>query len=162
MERQTRRSLLKGAAASAVAAGGVMMAGNASAQTAGKLEKRDAKAKPGDAKPAKPKLYTDVTGFGNLLFVAYKTVPKAGPSIEEQTKAVLDLLESNLVAAGSSMQKVLQLHVYLSDIKDYAKMNEVYMQRNWGDIPPARSCMAVASNVGGPAALVGMEMIAYV
>ena len=124
--------------------------------------KRDAKAKPGDAKPATPKLYTDVTAYGNLLFVAYKTVPDAGPTVEEQTKAVLDLLEKNLIASGSSMQKVLQLHVFLSDIKDYDKVNAVYMQRNWGDVPPARSCMAVADNVGGPAARVGIDMIAYI
>jgi 2-iminobutanoate/2-iminopropanoate deaminase len=160
MEQQSRRRLLKNAAVTAVAAGSIMIAGKASAQSEGKLEKRDAKAKPGEPKPAKPKLYTDVTACGNMLFVAYKTVPDSGPSVEEQTKAVLDLLEKNLVESGSSLQKVVQAHVYLSDMKDYAKMNAVYMQRNWGDVPPARTCVAVAANVGSPAALVGIDMVA--
>jgi 2-iminobutanoate/2-iminopropanoate deaminase len=161
MEQQSRRNVLKHAAVTAVAAGGIMIAGKASAQN-GKLEKRDAKAKPGAPKPTKPNLYTDVTAYGNTLYVAYKTVPDSGPSIEEQTKAVLDLLEKNLVASGSSFQKVLQAHVYLSDMKDYARMNAVYMHRDWGDIPPARTCVAVAANVGSPAALVGMDMVAYI
>ncbi len=162
MEQQSRRRVLKNAAATAVAAGGIMIAGRASAQSPGKLEKRDAKAKPGEPKPTKPKLYTDVTAFGNTLFVAYKTVPDSGPSIEEQTKAVLDLLEKNLVESGSSLQEVLQAHVYLSDMKDYARMNAVYMQRDWGDVPPARTCVAVAANVGSPVALVGIDMVAYI
>jgi 2-iminobutanoate/2-iminopropanoate deaminase len=162
MEKQSRRGLLKSAAMTAVAAGGTVITGKASAQTAGKLEKRDAKAKPGAPKPAGRKLYTDVTGYGNLLFVAYKTITTDGITIEEQTKSVLDLLEKNLVESGSSMQKVLMAHVYLSDMKDYAKMNAVYMQRDWGDIPPARTCVAVAANVGSPVALVGIEFIAYV
>jgi 2-iminobutanoate/2-iminopropanoate deaminase len=161
MEQQSRRNVLKHAAVTAVAAGGIMIAGKASAQN-GKLEKRDAKAKPGQPKPTKPNLYTEVTAYGNTLYVAYKTVPDSGPSIEEQTKAVLDLLEKNLVASGSSFQKVLQAHVYLSDMKDYARMNAVYMHRDWGDIPPARTCVAVAANVGSPAALVGMDMVAYI
>lgn len=160
MNQQSRRSVLKNAAVTAVAAGGLMISGKASAQH-GKLEKRDAKAKPGQPKPAKPQLYTDVTAYGNTLYVAYKTVPDSGPSIEEQTKAVLDLLEKNLVESGSSFQKVLQAHVYLSDMKDYARMNAVYMQRNWGDVPPARTCIAVAANVGSPGALVGIDMVAY-
>jgi 2-iminobutanoate/2-iminopropanoate deaminase len=162
MEKQSRRGLLKSAAMTAVAAGGTVITGKASAQTAGKLEKRDAKAKPGAPKPSPRKLYTDVTGYGNLLFLASKAVPSDGTGIEEQTKAVLDLLEKNLVESGSSMQKVLMAHVYLSDMKDYTKMNTVYMQRDWGDIPPARGCIAVAANVGGTAALVGIEFIAYV
>jgi 2-iminobutanoate/2-iminopropanoate deaminase len=162
MEKQSRRGLLKNVAMTAVVAGGAAIAGKASAQSSGKLEKRDAKAKPGAPKPSPRKLYTDVTGFGNLLFLASKAVPGDTTTIEEQTKAVLDLLEKNLVEAGSSMQKVLMAHVFLSDMKDYAKMNTVYIQRDWGDIPPARGCVAVAANVGGPAALVGIDFIAYV
>ncbi len=167
MEKQSRRGILKNAAKAAVAGGSLMVAGKASAQTASaqtgaKLEKRDAKAKPGDAPPAKPKLYTDVTAYGNLLFVAYKTDHTPGTTMEQQTKNVLDLLEKNLIASGSSMQKVLQARVYLSDMADYTKMNAVYMSRDWGPIPPARDCIAVKDNVGGPDARVGIAFVAYV
>jgi enamine deaminase RidA (YjgF/YER057c/UK114 family) len=39
---------------------------------------------------------------------------------------VLDELEQNLIRAGSSMDKVLKVNVYLNDINDWARMNTVY------------------------------------
>jgi 2-iminobutanoate/2-iminopropanoate deaminase len=162
MKEQSRRGLLKNAAkAAALATGSVLVAGKALPQTTGKLQKRDAKAKPGDPIPTAPKLYTDVTAYGNLLFVAYKTDHQPG-TIEQQTKNMLDLMEKNLIASGSSMQKVLSVHVYLADMADFEKMNVIYRQRDWGPIPPARSTMAVKENVGGPDAKIGIEMTAYI
>ena len=52
-------------------------------------------------------------------------------TIEEHTKHVLDEMEQNLIRAGSSMEKVLKVNVYLSDLENYARMNSVYGGR-WG------------------------------
>ncbi|KAF3026182.1 hypothetical protein E8E15_008471 [Penicillium rubens] len=53
---------------------------------------------------------------------------------------VQDLLES----AGSSLEKMVEVNVFLADMGDFEKMNETYLQ--WfGEIKPARTCVAVKS-----------------
>lgn len=43
-----------------------------------------------------------------------------------------------LEAAGSSLNDVVEVNVFLSDMDNFAKMNEVY-QNYWGDVKPART-----------------------
>jgi enamine deaminase RidA (YjgF/YER057c/UK114 family) len=43
-----------------------------------------------------------------------------------------------LEAAGSSLDKVVEVNVFLADINDFAKMNEIYTQY-WGEVKPART-----------------------
>ena len=81
-------------------------------------------------------------------------------TIEEHTKHVLDELEKNLATAGSSMEKVLKVNVYLNDINDWAKMNTVYQGR-WGKIPPVRTTIAAAGGIPGNS-LVEIDCIAYI
>ncbi|KAF7629520.1 hypothetical protein AFLA_013234 [Aspergillus flavus NRRL3357] len=53
-------------------------------------------------------------------------------------------LKAVLESAGSSLEKTVEVKVFLSDMEDFEKMNEVYLQ--WfGDIKPARTCVAVKS-----------------
>lgn len=161
MEKQTRRSLLQHAAKSAVTVGAVVVAGSAAAQGP-TMEKRDARAKPGTPKPKTRPTYTDVVAYGNLLFVAGKSQHAKG-TIEEHTAYVLDLLEQNLIASGSSLRKVLKVNVYLKNMAaDIDKMNGVYTQRDWGDTPPARTTTSSPGGFPGPDALVMMDMMAYV
>jgi 2-iminobutanoate/2-iminopropanoate deaminase len=98
MAKQTRRGLLKNAA---TAAGAALIAQQASAQT-GQMVKKDA-----TGKPPTPFPFTTVVSYGNLLFVSGIGCRIAG-TIEEETKWVLDEIEKNLVAAGSSLDKVLK------------------------------------------------------
>jgi len=39
---------------------------------------------------------------------------------------------------------VVKVNVFLADIDDFAKMNEVYMTY-WGEVKPCRTCVAVKS-----------------
>ncbi len=78
-------------------------------------------------------------------------------TIEEHTRHVLDELEKNLILAGSSMEKVLKVNVYLSDIANYDKMNSVYAG-HWGSVPPVRTTVAVASLPGN--SLVEIDCVA--
>ena len=48
--------------------------------------------------------------------------------IREQTRRCLDNLSAVLDAAGSSMQDVVKTTVYLADMGDFAKMNDVYAE----------------------------------
>ena len=72
--------------------------------------------------------------------------PKTGSivegSIEAQTAQVLKNIEAVLKAAGSSLDDVVKTTVFLTDINDFAKMNEVYAKRFKTPFP-ARSTVQV-------------------
>ncbi len=70
---------------------------------------------------------------------------------------MLDEVESNLKLAGSSMEKVLKVNVYLADLKYYAGMNSVYQGR-FGAEPGVRTTVAVAGVPGD--SLVEIDCIA--
>ncbi len=63
--------------------------------------------------------------------------------IAAQTARVLDNLSSVLAACGSSMSAVLKTTVYLKDMGDFARMNEVYA-RYFTENPPARATVEAA------------------
>ncbi|RSM12409.1 hypothetical protein BHE90_003585 [Fusarium euwallaceae] len=62
--------------------------------------------------------------------------------IEAHTHQIIRNLGAILEEAGSSLNDVVEVNIFLSDLKFYGKMNEVY-QNYWGDIKPARTCVAV-------------------
>jgi 2-iminobutanoate/2-iminopropanoate deaminase len=66
---------------------------------------------------------------------------KVGP-IEEQTEQVLNNLRAILQAAGSDLNRVLKMTVYISDVNLWGKVNEVYT-RVMGDHRPARVVVPV-------------------
>ena len=78
--------------------------------------------------------------YGNLLFIAGVGYHSEG-DIKVHTKAVLDQIQQQLEARGSSMDKVLKCNVYLNDLKDYAGMNEMFLGR-FGAEPPVRTTIA--------------------
>ena len=157
MEQQSRRGLLKNAAKAAVAVtGGAALAQTAQAQVSGKLEKISHGPAP---KNGETPLFSNVISFGNLVFLAGVGAHFQG-TIEEHTKHVLDELEKNLATAGSSMEKVLKVNVYLNDINDWARMNTVYQGR-WGKVPPVRTTIAAAGGIPGNS-LVEIDCIAYI
>jgi 2-iminobutanoate/2-iminopropanoate deaminase len=67
----------------------------------------------------------------------------AGGDIATQTARVLDNLQAVLAACGSSLDQVLKTTVYMKDLGDFARMNEVYA-RYFPAAPPARSTVEVA------------------
>lgn len=106
-------------------------------------------------------LFSGSTRFGNLVFIAGKGAHVAPFEIKAHTEIVLKSLEEELVKAGSSMEKVLKVTVYLNDIADYKGMNEVYKGR-FGKTPPVRSTIAVAKGGVPGDSLVEMDCIAYI
>ncbi|QKZ14771.1 RidA family protein [Spirosoma sp. KUDC1026] len=104
-------------------------------------------------------LFSGSTKFGNLVFVAGKGYHKEG-DIKVHTEEVLKELEKELIKAGSSMEKVLKVSVFLHDLNDYKGMNEVYKGR-FGSKPPVRTTVAVYGGVPGDS-LVEMDCIAYI
>src|ERR1051326_8544343 len=88
-------------------------------------------------------LFSQITKLGNLVFIAGQGAHFEG-DIKSHTDHVLKSMEEQLIKAGSSMEKVLKVSVFLNDIKDYAGMNEVFKGR-FGQNPPVRTTVAVAS-----------------
>jgi enamine deaminase RidA (YjgF/YER057c/UK114 family) len=72
---------------------------------------------------------------------------------------VLKEIEAKLKQAGSSMEKVLKVNVYLNDLKDYAGMNEVFVGK-FGPEPGVRTTIAAAGGIPGNS-LVEIDCIAY-
>ena len=107
--------------------------------------------------PEKP-LFSPAVSYGNLLFLSGVGAHFEG-DIKAHTKKVLDDLEAQLEACGSSMNKVLKAQVYLADLNDYKGMNEVFQGR-FGAEPPVRTTVSVAGVPGK--SLVEIDVIAYV
>jgi 2-iminobutanoate/2-iminopropanoate deaminase len=102
-------------------------------------------------------LFSGSTTFGGLVFVAGKGAHFEG-DIKAHTDHVLKELEKELIKAGSSMDKVLKVNVYLADLNDYKAMNEVFRGR-FGPKPPVRTTVATYGGVPGNS-LVEMDCIA--
>ena len=80
--------------------------------------------------------------------------------IKAHTKHVLDEMKKKLERAGSSMEKVLKVNVYLNDLKDYAGMNEVF-RGSFGPEPGVRTTIAAAGGIPGNS-LVEIDCIACI
>ncbi|MBN9383227.1 MAG: RidA family protein [Chitinophagaceae bacterium] len=106
-------------------------------------------------------LFSGNTKYNGLVFIAGKGAHVAPFEIKAHTEIVLKELEKELIAAGSSMEKVLKVTVFLNDIADYQGMNEVYKGR-FGSKPPVRTTVAVAKGGVPGNSLVEMDCIAYV
>jgi 2-iminobutanoate/2-iminopropanoate deaminase len=155
-EKASRRSILKNAAAAAGALGGsAVLAGTAEARTPSPQKK----AWGPPPKNGEAPLFSSAISYGNMLFLAGVGAHFQG-SIEEHTKHVLDELEKTLISAGSSMDKVLKVNVYLNDIKDWERMNTVYKGR-FGSVPPVRTTVSPAGGIPGNS-LVEIDLIAYI
>jgi 2-iminobutanoate/2-iminopropanoate deaminase len=77
--------------------------------------------------------------------------------IGEQTARVLTSLQAVLEGAGSSLGRVVKTTVFMTDLGEFAAMNETYA-RFFGDEPPARSTVGVAALPAG--ARVEIEAVA--
>jgi 2-iminobutanoate/2-iminopropanoate deaminase len=106
-------------------------------------------------------LFSASTKWQNLVFISGTGAHVAPFEIKAHTDIVLKGLEASLVKAGSSMEKVLKVTVYLNDIADYKGMNEVYKGR-FGKNPPVRTTVAVAKGGVPGDSLVEMDCIAYI
>lgn len=99
--------------------------------------------------PAPVGPYSQAVEAGGFLFCsgqiaidpASDTV-RNGP-IEEQAKQVLENIRGVLTEAGLSFQNVVKTTIFLTNMSDFATVNEVYA-RYFTEEPPARSTIAVS------------------
>jgi 2-iminobutanoate/2-iminopropanoate deaminase len=99
------------------------------------------------AKPIGP--YSPAIRAGNLLFLSGQVGfdPSSGAlvdgDISAQTDQVMRNIGALLNAAGTDFAHVVRTTVFLADMAEFAKMNEIYA-RYVVDPPPARSTVQVA------------------
>ena len=105
-------------------------------------------------------LYSSSVKHGNLVFVSGIGAHFEG-DIKAHTDHVLGELEKALKNAGSSMENVLIVNVFLHDLNDYKAMNEAYKGR-FGSKPPVRTTVAVYGGVPPGDSWVEIDCIAYV
>jgi 2-iminobutanoate/2-iminopropanoate deaminase len=111
----------------------------------------------GGKRPEKTPLFSGVVSYGGLVFVSGIGAHFEG-DIKAHTAHVLDEMKKRLESAGSSMEKVLKVNVYLNDLKDYAAMNEVFLGK-FGPEPGVRTTIAAAGGIPGNS-LVEIDCIA--
>ena len=150
MAKPNRRSFLKGGAAA------VAVAAPAAAQTGGKAKKEVVWAN--GKKPEGTPLFSSTVVFGDLVFLSGIGAHFEG-DITSHTEHVLKQMEERLKEAGSSMEKVLKVNVYLNDLKDYKGMNDVFRGK-FGSEPPVRTTIAAAGGIPGDS-LVEIDCIAH-
>ena len=109
--------------------------------------------------------YSPGVVVGNLVFVSGQAgrEPATGriaPDVESQTEQVLRNIATILEAAGSGLQHVVRCGVFLVDMKEFPKMNEVYA-RAFGAHRPARTTVEV-SGLPGDGLLVEIDAVAVI
>lgn len=101
-----------------------------------------------DKAPAAIGPYSQAIEVNNMVYTSgvIPVNPETGEipeEVQDQAKQALTSLSNLLEAAGTSMEKVIKTTVFIKDMNDFAKINEVY-STFFGGAFPARSCVEVA------------------
>lgn len=112
-------------------------------------------------KPIGP--YSQAIKVGNLVFVSGQgpVDPKTGKivsgGIEEQTKQTFENIRAILNAGGLTLEHVVKVSVFLKNISDFSRMNEVYATLFKRE-PPSRT--TVQANLPLEGMLIEVDVIA--
>jgi len=102
-----------------------------------------------DKAPAPIGPYNQAIMAGNTLFVSGQIPlnPTSGElvkgDVKEQTQRVMENLKAILTEAGLDFSHVVKCSIFISDMKDFPKINEVY-GGYFTETPPARETVQVA------------------
>ena len=94
--------------------------------------------------------YSQAIRIGDFLYTSGQIAldPESGMflsgEIEEETEQTLKNISAILQADGLNLENVIKTTVYLSDLDDFARMNQVY-EKYFSQNKPARACVQVAA-----------------
>lgn len=86
--------------------------------------------------------YSDATTFRDIV-QAVEVPTDASGDIRAQTTGMLEALDATLRKAGSDRSRLLMATIYLTDMADYAGMNEAWEAWLPDGCAPARACVQV-------------------
>ena len=107
--------------------------------------------------------YSQAVRAGNFIFYSGQIPldPVTGAivagGIEAQTRQVIANMRAMLHASGCDFSDVVKTTIYLTDLADFATVNEIYGEC-FTDVPPARACVQVAALPKG--SMIEIEWIA--
>jgi 2-iminobutanoate/2-iminopropanoate deaminase len=108
--------------------------------------------------------YSQATVYNDMVYTSAQlpidpvTNELLDGDIADQTDLAMKNLSAVLAAAGSSLDKVLKCTVFITDMSQFSKVNEVYARYYAGIEPPARACVEVTKLAKG--AKIEIEVIA--
>lgn len=114
-------------------------------------------------RPAYP--YSPGTRGGNMVYTAGQVAWGSDGNIvgvddiEKQTRQTLSNVEAVLIEGGAGWDDVLKCNVYLKDMNDFQKMNQVFAQI-FPENPPARTTLQAP--MAEDTMLIEIEAIAYI
>ncbi|UCE73842.1 MAG: RidA family protein [Methanomassiliicoccales archaeon] len=109
--------------------------------------------------------YSQAVIKGDLIFVSGQVAmdpvlkEMISGSMEQEVEQIMGNLRSLLEEMGSSLEKVLKVTVFLTDMGEFQRFNEAY-KKYFPKEPPARSCVEVAHLPFG--ARIELDAIAYI
>ena len=95
--------------------------------------------------------YNQAIFAGNTLYISGQIAidPKSGDlkidDLEEETTLVLENLKAILSEAGLTLEHVVKTSIFISDMNNFARINEVYSRFFNGEKAPARETVEVAN-----------------
>ena len=93
--------------------------------------------------------YSQAIKAGNTIYVSGQiplipeTMEIISEDVQEQTKQSLENVKAVLEAAGATLNDVVKASVFIKDMNDFAKINEIYATY-FTENNPARACVEVA------------------
>ncbi len=105
--------------------------------------------------------YSPAVIFDDRLIFTSGQIPdvsEAGADIGIQSKSALNKLKELLERSGSGLDSVLKVNVFLTNMSDFSRFNDVYKEY-FSHEPPARSAVGVAALPLGVS--VEIEAVAY-
>jgi 2-iminobutanoate/2-iminopropanoate deaminase len=108
--------------------------------------------------------YSQAIRIGDFLYTSGQisldpeTMKMITGDIEMETEKVLKNIESILKADGLDLNNIIKTNVYLTDLSEFTRMNQVY-EKFFSETKPARACVQVAALPKG--AKVEIDAIAH-
>lgn len=109
--------------------------------------------------------YSQAVKLGNLIYTSGmiplvpETMQIVEGDVQKQTRQVLENLKVLLESAGSSLENVIKTTVFIKDMNEFPRINEIYGEY-FNVKQPARSCVEVARLPKD--VLVEIEVVAYI
>ena len=95
--------------------------------------------------------YNQAVLSGNMLFISGqiainpKTSELETKNLEEETKLVMENLKAILTEAGMTFENVIKTSIFISDMNNFARINQVYANYFNADTAPARETVEVSN-----------------
>lgn len=101
---------------------------------------------------------SQLVSFANLVWTAGQVAKNASEDMAGQTLQILNQIDALLEDAGTDKSNLISANIWVSDIRQFAQMNEVWDAWVDSENPPVRAC--VESRLARPELLVEIQVVA--